>query len=73
MKNYRSMKFYKSLTSYLAISYAEGFGEGENATENEQLCAWQYIVDRGLWRSLQGFFGRTAMSLVEDGILKPAK
>lgn len=67
--NYRETKFYKSLSSYSAIEYAEGFGDGENATEEEQLTAWQYIWDKGLWRGLQGFFGRTVHSLIEQGII----
>lgn len=66
---YRDMKFYKSLDSYLATAYAEGFCEGEGATMDEQLCAWQYIWDKGLWKGLQGFFGRTVHSLIESGTI----
>ena len=70
MKNTRKTKFYKSLNSYLATAYAEGFCEGEGATRDEQIAAWQYIWDKGLWKSLQGFFGRTVHSLVEQGIIR---
>ena len=73
MKQYRKMKFYKQLTSYLATAYAEGFCEGEDATEDQQLCAWQFIIDNNLCRQLQGYFGRTANSLIENGILMPKK
>jgi hypothetical protein len=45
--NYRSTKFYKKLNYYLATAYAEGFCEGEDATEREQLIAWQWLVDTG--------------------------
>lgn len=69
MKNYRKTKFYKSLTSYLAIAYAEGFCEGENATETEQFTAWQYIWDNGTWRGLQGWFGRTVHDLIDNGVI----
>ena len=73
MKNYRSSKFYKSLTSYLATAYAEGFCEGEDATKEEQLAAWQYLVDKGICWGLQGWFGRTAAYLIEQKIIQPAK
>ena len=36
----RDSKFYKSLDSFKATSYAEGFCEGEGASEDEQLAAW---------------------------------
>ncbi len=67
--NIRRTKCYKSMTSYLACAYAEGFCEGENATEKEQLCAWQYIADTGMWRGLQGFYGRTVHNLVDSGVI----
>lgn len=69
MKQYRKTKLYKSLTSYTACELAEGFGEGEGATEEEQLTAWQYIWDKGIWKSLQGWYGRTVHSLVESGAI----
>jgi hypothetical protein len=68
--NYRETEFYKTLTPYLATAYAEGFCEGEGATQVQQGAAWQYIWDRGLWRGLQGWFGRTVHALVEDGIIE---
>ena len=68
--NYRKTKFYKSLTSYLATAYAEGFCEGENATEIEQLTAWQWLVDTGICWSLQGWFGRTATYLIKNGYVE---
>lgn len=60
-------------TPYLATAYAEGFCEGEDATEKEQIEAWQYLIDTGLCWKLQGFFGRTASALIDDGVCKPAK
>lgn len=69
-KNYRSTKFYKSLTPYLATAYAEGFCEGDGATEIEQLTAWQYLHDTKQAYKLQGWFGRTAQSLIERGAIK---
>ena len=70
MKNYRATKFYKSLNSYMACAIAEGFCEGEGATETEQLTAWQYIWDKGMWKGLQGWYGRTVHSLIESEMIK---
>ncbi len=70
MKRLRSMKFYKRLNDFKAIEYAEGFGSGENATQDELLCAWQYLVDTGLINRLQGWYGRTAQSLIDQKLIR---
>ena len=54
-------------TPYLATAYAEGFCEGEGATKEEQLEAWQYLIDTGMAWKLQGWFGRHATALIEAG------
>jgi len=56
-------------TSYLATAYAEGFCEGEDATIEEQLEAWAYLIITGICWNLQGWFGRNAESLIENGII----
>lgn len=49
-----------------AIWIAEGFTEAES---KEQLIeAWQHLIDTGLAWSLQGWFGRSAKELIEQGI-----
>ena len=58
------------MTPYLAVAIAEGFCEGEGASEAEQIEAWQYLHDTGQAYSLQGWFGRTAQSLIEQGVIK---
>jgi hypothetical protein len=57
------------MTPYLASAIAEGFCEGENATRKQQIEAWQYLHDTGLAYSLQGWYGRTATALIEEGII----
>lgn len=56
------------MTNYMAVAIAEGFCEGENATEAEQIEAWQHLIDTGLAWSLQGWFGRTATALIDAGV-----
>ena len=58
------------MTSYLACAIAEGFCEGEGATEKEQIEAWQYLHDTKLAYKLQGWYGRTATDLLERGVIK---
>lgn len=68
MKKTRNTKFYKTLNQYLATAYAEGFCEGEGASEDEQLIAWQYLIDTGLCWRLQGYVGRIASNLIKQGL-----
>jgi len=43
------------------------------ASEQEQIRAWQMLVDTGLCNSLQGWFGRTAEILIRKGIILPPR
>ncbi|GAI22651.1 unnamed protein product [marine sediment metagenome] len=61
------------MTNYTATAIAEGFCEGKNATEEQQIEAWQHLIDTGLCWTLQGRFGRTAQRLIDNGICQPAK
>jgi len=56
------------MDNYTAVSIAEGFCEGENATKEQQIEAWQHLIDTGLAWTLQGWFGRQAQSLIEQGV-----
>lgn len=63
----RATKFYKELTPYIACETVEW---SEDATEQEQIIAWQYIADKKLWQGLQGWYGRTVHQLKETGIIQ---
>ena len=57
------------MTPYLATAIAEGFCEGEGATREQQIEAWQYLHDTRQADKLQGWFGRTAQDLINEGII----
>ena len=59
------------MTNYEAVGIAEGFIE--SSSKEEVIEAWQYLVDTGLAWQLQGWFGRTAQTLIENGIIKRGK
>lgn len=56
----------RTMTPYLATGIAEGFEEAEN--EDERTAAWQYLIDTGICWKLQGWFGRIASELIEEGV-----
>ena len=58
------------MDSYTAVGLAEGFIEAQS--ENEVIEAWQYLIDTGMAWSLQGWFGRTARDLIDQGICTEA-
>ena len=53
------------MNDYRATGLAEGWIHTDD--ENEIIEAWQYLHDTGLAYRLQGWFGRTAQSLLEAG------
>ena len=55
------------MDNYTAVGLAEGFIEADS--EEQIIEAWQYLHDTGLAYQLQGWFGRTATSLIQEGII----
>jgi len=55
------------MTNYEAVSIAEGFC-GFTPTKAKQVEAWQHLIDTGPAWTLQGWFGRTAADLIEQGV-----
>ena len=55
------------MDNFRATGLAEGFIEAES--EEQIIEAWQHLHDTGLAYKLQGWFGRTAQQLINDGII----
>lgn len=59
------------MTDQKAVGIAEGFIENSGKTDEErqniEIAAWQHLIDTGLAWKLQGWFGRTAARLIENG------
>jgi hypothetical protein len=59
------------MDSFTATGIAEGFIEADS--EDQVIEAWQTLIDTGLVWQLQGWFGRQARALIEDGTCLPAE
>jgi len=57
------------MDNYSAVMICEG--QEQAISEDEYLQAWQHLIDTGLCWSLQGYFGRTALAMIEAGDCEP--
>jgi hypothetical protein len=55
------------MNTFDAVGIAEGFIDADS--EEQVLEAWQTLVDTGMAWQLQGWFGRTARHLIEEGYI----
>ena len=69
-RRYEMLKFSKELVEdiHQAVGRAEGYIECN--TVEEEIGAWQYLIDTGVAWKLQGWFGRQANFLIENKICK---
>jgi len=51
-----------------AVGIAEGWIPVDDP--DERIEAWQHLIDTGLVWQLQGWFGRTAVDLINSGICR---
>lgn len=55
------------MNTFTAVMIAEGAQDAES--EEQYLQAWQTLVDTAASTRGQGFFGRTAARMIEEGLL----
>tara|TARA_A200000159_G_scaffold132058_1_gene129458 strand:- start:365 stop:589 length:225 start_codon:yes stop_codon:yes gene_type:complete len=64
MKEQQSL-FGKKIDSVSSALFTIELGEGD---EQDQIAAWQYLIDTGVVWQLQGRYGRAAVHLIDEGI-----
>ena len=56
------------MTTYDAIAILEGFSDHEPTLE-DNFNAWAHLIETGQCWTLQGWYGRNAAGLIEDGLI----
>lgn len=57
------------MDTFEAVMMIEG---DDDATPEQLIAAWQLLIDTGMVWQLQGFYGRTAAQLIEQGFCHTA-
>jgi hypothetical protein len=57
------------MNTYTAVGIAEGFIDADS--EDQMIEAWQTLIDTGMAWRLQGWFGRQAQALIDQGVCQP--
>jgi hypothetical protein len=69
-RKYKKINLTKELVVdiHQAVGIAEGYIPSESA--EEELQAWQMLIDTGICWQLQGWFGRQANFLIQNNLCK---
>jgi hypothetical protein len=68
--NQKKLNFFVVSDVYTACGIIEEFVDIPDGvdTYTANVQAWQYLIDSGHAWTLQGWYGRTAVSLIDEGI-----
>ena len=68
--NQNKLNFFVVSDVYTACGIIEEFEDIPDGVDREhaQIQAWQYLIDSGHAWTLQGWYGRNARALIEQGI-----
>ena len=57
----------RELKQFDVVGFCMDFEAGELDSEEELIAGFQHLIDEGHAWNLQGFYGRTAVALIERG------
>lgn len=74
-KNQNKLNIFAVTDIYTACGIIEGFEPIPDDVDeyHAHIQAWQYLIDTGVVWRLQGWYGRNAQSLIDDGTCRRKK